>query len=94
MYFDIVVDKENYNHWLPLTLMIIEYGINNIPFSWRHIAVIAIFNQVYVVVNMSYCLHYQVIIYSGVDWMNNPKNALFKGEAECFVLFVFFLVMK
>lgn len=34
LYFDIVVDLDNYNHWLPLVLLLIEWHINNIPFSW------------------------------------------------------------
>ena len=32
LYFDIIVDLENYNHWVPLLLLMIESCFNNIPF--------------------------------------------------------------
>ena len=41
LYFDIVEDEENYNHWLPLVLLLIEFYINNIGFSWRHMLIFA-----------------------------------------------------
>lgn len=79
LYYDIVVDLDNYNHWLPATLLILEYLINNIYFSWRHIPFFVGLSTFYTLVNASYCLYYRVMIYPGVDWLNNWPNALAKG---------------
>ena len=34
--FDLFKDVENYDHSLPLALLLVEYSINNIPFTWFH----------------------------------------------------------
>ena len=32
--YDLFKDPENYDHSLPLALLVVEYSINNIPFIW------------------------------------------------------------
>ena len=80
LYYDIVVDRENLNHWLPATIMIAEFMFNCIPFSWRHIPIILVMSTCYTAVNASYCLYFRVMIYPGVDWINDWPNALAKGQ--------------
>ena len=94
MYFDIVEDYDNYNHWLPLVLLLIEFHINNIQFSWKHMLIFGPLMQIYVLVNASYCFYYEKTIYPGIDWINNWPNAFAKLEALCLVHFLFFLVAR
>jgi hypothetical protein len=80
IYYDIVVDRENTNHWLPATLLLLEFFINNIPFSWRHLPFFYVIGTSYIIMNAIYCLYYRVMIYPGVDWVNNWPNALLKSQ--------------
>ena len=93
LYFDIVVDRENTNHWLPALLLLIEWHINCIPISWKHIPFFLTLSTFYTCVNATYCLYYKVIIYPGVDWNNNFFNALAKGQASVAIEFFCFLIM-
>ena len=38
---DLFKDVENFDHSLPLFLLLVEYAINNIPFTWFHWCFIA-----------------------------------------------------
>jgi hypothetical protein len=33
LYYDVVLDVENYNHVIPITLLSLEFLVNNIEFS-------------------------------------------------------------
>jgi hypothetical protein len=88
------VDRENTNHWLPATLLLLEYHLNCIPFSWRHIPIFLTMSTFYTLVNATYCLYNRVMIYPGVDWINNWPNALAKGQGAVLVYFLYFLVIK
>ena len=85
LYFDILVDKENTNHWLPATLLLLEFSINNIPFSWKHIPIFLMCSTGYTFINATYSIYYRVMIYPGVDWINNWPNALIKGQTTVFI---------
>lgn len=47
IYYDTLHDVENYNHWLPLALLMIEYWINNIRFSRKHFLITLLINTIY-----------------------------------------------
>lgn len=50
LYYDIFLDVENYNHSLPLALLIVEFMVNNIQFSWKHLSLTILVNFSYLVV--------------------------------------------
>ena len=79
LYYDIIVDRDNTNHWVPALLLLLEFNINNIYFSWRHVPYILIIGNSYIIVNMIWCLYYKVMIYPGVDWNNHFWLAVLEG---------------
>lgn len=67
--FDLFKDVENFDHSLPLALLLIEYGINNIPFTWICWFITVSIQFGYVMFQWFYSvkiLHRPV--YESVDW--------------------------
>ena len=53
LYYDIVLDTDNYNHSIPIVLLMIEFGVNNIQFSWKHLAIHILSNVAYMVLHVT-----------------------------------------
>jgi hypothetical protein len=49
LYYDLFADPGNYDHSLPMVLLIIEYFLNNIPFCWLHWIAIWLIHVIYVI---------------------------------------------
>ena len=47
VHYDVLLDTENYNHSIPLALLLIELMINNIQFYWNHYCVVFCINIFY-----------------------------------------------
>ncbi len=63
IYFGLVAD-----HLVPFVLLMIEFIMNRIRFSIRHLVIAAKILVIYGVVNMIYTLSKGEPIYSGIDW--------------------------
>ena len=48
LYFDVWVDVGNYDHWLPLLMMVIEYFITNIEFTYKGYKFVFMGTMVYI----------------------------------------------
>ena len=55
--FDLFNNTENYNCSVPLVLLLCEYAINNIPFTWLHWFSILVLQFSYVLFQWFYCVH-------------------------------------
>jgi hypothetical protein len=42
--YDLLEDVENYNHSIPVVLLLAEFWVNNIPFSWLHYLIVVLIN--------------------------------------------------
>ena len=73
LHYDVILDKENWNHWIPFVLLLIEFCFNNIPFPWRHLPIFMLINSSYILVHLCYCEIKKTQIYPGLDPVNNPE---------------------
>ena len=72
IHYDLVDDVANYNHSVPLLLLLIEFPVNNIVFTRKFLSIAFVMNTLYILVNYAYCIRYNVEIYDCLDWVNNP----------------------
>lgn len=72
--FDLYDDVGNYNHSVPLLLLLLEFPVNNIIFTRKILAIAFVINTVYILQNWAYCIHYNVEIYDCLDWVNSPMK--------------------
>lgn len=72
IHYDLVDDRGNYNHSVPLLLLLIEFPVNNIVFTRKFLTVAFVMNTAYICVNWVYSTHYNVDIYDCLDWVNHP----------------------
>jgi hypothetical protein len=49
LYYDVVLDVENYNHVIPITLLSLEFLVNNIDFSVCQLLITIFLNVVYII---------------------------------------------
>ena len=49
LYYDVVLDIENYNHVIPITLLSLEFLVNNIDFSVCQLLITIFLNVVYII---------------------------------------------
>ena len=85
------------DHSVPLTVLMIEFSFNCIPFITRHFLITLCFGLVYAIFNITYTLKVD-IIYGSVDY-TKVYDYLFPigGFVLCIVLFyciVYFSKMK
>ena len=86
--FDLFIDVENYDHSLPLALLLLEYSMNLIPFYWSHWILIFILQIIYITLQALYSLYIShKAVYNGIDWNKDFKTSLVKS---CFPLAVSF----
>ena len=92
--FDLFIDIENYDHSLPMALLLAEYSINLIPFSWSHWIIIFIFQIIYITFQALYSLYVShKAVYNGIDWNTDFKTSLLKscfplGVSLCFAIII------
>ena len=55
--FDLFNNTENYNCIIPLILLLCEYALNNIPFTWLHWTSIVMLQYMYVAFQWFYCVN-------------------------------------
>jgi hypothetical protein len=94
LYYDIVLDTDNYNHSIPIVLLMIEFGVNNIQFSWKHLAIHILSNVAYMVLQCYLSRSRNKEVYPGIDWINDPKGSAIKSHATLVVTLVFFFMIK
>ena len=91
--FDLFKDVENYDHSLPLALLLVEYSINNIPFTWLHWLSIITLQVGYVLFQWWYSVN--VIhkpVYNSIDWQNDPQGSLLKSMFPVVTSFLFAII--
>ena len=81
IYYDLFQDVGNYDHSLPCALLLVEYFMNNIEFTWTQFAVSFGVHLVYIVFQGTYCITHKVVVYPGIDWNNNLKGCLVMATA-------------
>lgn len=63
-------------HGINLLLLIIEFIFNKMPFRLLHAIYSVIFTLVYLIVNVTYTLVADDLVYKAADWINKPGVAL------------------
>lgn len=67
--YDLIMDPENYDYSLPFALLLVEYAINNIPFTLLHWSMILVLQLSYVLFNWYYCVNIiHKPLYNFIDW--------------------------
>ena len=94
LYYDIFLDKENYNHVIPITLLSLEFLVNNIDFTWSHLLITILLNILYIVFQYFYCVKTHKVIYQGIDWNEDAKGSAIKCFAACMITIPFFFMVK
>lgn len=94
LYYDIVLDTDNYNHSIPIVLLMIEFLINNIQFRWLHLGIHILSNVAYMMLQCYLSRSRNKEVYPGIDWINDPKGSAIKSHATLVVTFAFFLMIK
>ena len=94
LHYDLLLDTENYNHSLPVVLLMMEFCVNNIPFTWCHYGCVFFINVFYLFFQYNYCLITKEVIYQGIDWNNDALASLCKALSASIVTFFFFLIVK
>ena len=94
LHYDMFLDVENYNHSVPVVLLLAEFCINNIPFKWKHYFIVVLINFFYLFFQYNYCIMTKSVVYDGIDWNNNAAHSLLKCLSTSIVTFTFFLMIK
>lgn len=94
LYFDMIVDVFNYDHSLPMLLLIIEYFVNNIPFQWSVLPLVLLGDYLYIAFQCIYCITHNETIYFFVDWTNHFWRSLAVMQLLPLHTVVFFLVIR
>jgi len=94
LYYDIYLDVSNYNHIIPLALLLVESLINNIPFWWRHYVLVFGINLIYLLFQYTYCQYTKKVVYPTIDWNHDAYHSLLKTLSTSIVTFAFFLLMR
>jgi hypothetical protein len=95
IWYDLVQDLGNYDHSVPLILLIIEFFINNIPFTYSVFVLTECFLVIYVIFQWVYCSITHKSVYPGLDWNKDFTNTLLKGMSTtvCAALYFLFIVV-
>ena len=93
LYYDLVLDVDNYNHSVPLLLLLAEFCINNIQFTLRHLLVHILVNFSYLFFQYNYCLITKEVVYVGIDWNSDPINSAMKGLATIIITLAFYTMI-
>lgn len=91
IHYDLVDDTANYNHSVPLLLLLIEFPVNNIVFTRKMLSIAFVINTVYILVNYAYCMTKKVEVYDCLDWVNHPINSFVGAELCQIVTLLFYL---
>jgi len=92
--YDLLEDTENFNHSIPLALLLVELMINNIPFYWNHYCIVFMINVFYLMFQFCYCQITKEVVYPGIDWNNDAYKSLLKSLSTSIVTFSFFIGMR
>ena len=91
--YDVFIDIGNYEHTLPVFLLLIEFFINNIIFCWTHFFICLMIQFGYTVFQISYCLITKTTVYETIDWNKNFGDAFMKSFISTFVMTCWFLII-
>ena len=92
--FDCFKDITNYDHSVPLIIMLIEYCINNVPFLWLHWVTIALVQYSYILFQWFYSVNIEhKLTYDFMDWYNHPLTAMGIGCSSLVISFVFVICL-
>lgn len=92
--YDLFKDIENFDHSLPLLLLLIEYAINNIPFTWLHWFTIVTIQICYNLSQWFYCVNIShKPVYDSIDWENDLPSALLKSNFPIVVSAMFAVIV-
>ena len=94
LYYDLFLDVENYNHSLPLVLLLAEFCINNISFSWGHLKIVIAINVFYLFFQYNYCLLTKTVVYQGIDWNNDALKSGLKALSTTIFTVSFYMMIK
>lgn len=79
LYYDLFQDVGNYDHSLPCFLLLVEYFINNIEFTWTQWVVSFAVEFIYVCFHAFYSLVFKRNVYPGIDWNTDFNGCLLKA---------------
>lgn len=92
--FDLFIDVENYDHSLPMALLLIEYCINLIPFQWTHWLLIFFLQIIYITFQALYSLYIShKAVYNGIDWNTDFRTSVLKSCFPLAVSFAFAIIV-
>lgn len=92
--YDVFIDVGNYEHTVPVFLLLIEFCINNIIFCWTHFYICILINWVYLVFTLIYCMvPPKHTIYEGIDFNKNFGDALLKSFSSTVVMTCWFFII-
>jgi len=99
IYFDVITDLTNYDHSMPILMLIIEYGINNIPFTWLNWLLMVMVQYSYILFQWFYSVEIiHKLVYDFMDWYNHPWKCMLLGSGtlvvSTFLTIIFIEVTK
>jgi hypothetical protein len=86
-----LVSAENLNHVIPVAVLICEFAVNNIPFSWRFLGLSLLLNTSYMLYNIYYSLAEEKKTF---QWEPQGKIAAAKAGASIIITTSFFIVVR
>lgn len=94
IYFDLIDDVTNYDHSMPMAMLLIEYAINNIPFTWLHWCLISTVQYSYILYQWFYSVNIShVLVYDFMNWFKEPMKAMLIGSFTILVSTVMTLIV-
>jgi len=92
--YDVFLDVGNYEHTLPVVLLLIEFCINNIIFCWTHFFICLMIQFGYTIFQISYCMiPPKTTVYDSIDWNRNFGDALLKSFSSTLVMTCWFIII-
>ena len=93
IWYDLLQDSGNYDHSIPMGLLLLEYFINNIEFTWAQWLVTLLVQIIYISFECLYCILLKRQVYKTIDWNADFKGSLAKSVILSFSLTIIFGVI-
>lgn len=91
--FDLFKDIENFDHSLPLALLLFEYSVNNIPFKWHHWISVALLQYCYPMFQWFYVVKIShKPVYDTIDWQKDVVKSLLTSMVPILVSAMFAVI--
>lgn len=92
--FDLFTDISNYDHSVPLIMLLVEYSINNIPFKLLHFISILLIQYTYILFQWFYSIKIEhKPVYDFMNWFTDPMGSMLRGMFTLVVSSIFAIIV-